>query len=34
MIEKVGNKYIVYNKGGKIVIITTSRPIAEKLDGS
>lgn len=34
MIEKVGNKYIVYDKGGKIVIITTSLRIAEKLDGS
>ena len=34
MIEKVGNKYIVYDKDGKIVIITSSRRIAEKLDGS
>ena len=34
MIEKVGNKYIVCDKGGKIVIITSSRRIAEKLDGS
>ena len=34
MIEKVGSKYIVYDKDGKIVIITSSRRIAEKLDGS
>ena len=34
MIEKVGNRYIVYDKDGKIVIITSNRRIAEKLDGS
>ena len=34
MIKRVGNKYIVYDKGGKIVIITSSRRIAERLDGS
>jgi hypothetical protein len=34
MIKKVGNKYIVYDKDGKIVVMTSSRRIAEKLDGS
>lgn len=34
MIKKVGNKYIVYGKDGRIIVMTSSRRIAERLDGS
>ncbi len=33
MIKKIDNKYYVYDKNGKIVVITTNRKIAEKLNG-
>lgn len=34
MIKKIDNRYYVYDKNGKIVVITTNRKIAEKLNGS
>jgi hypothetical protein len=30
MVEK-GNKYVVYDKNGKVVIITTHKRVAERL---
>ena len=32
MIRKVGNKYLVYNKNHKILIITTYKRVAENTD--
>ena len=29
--EKIGNKYYVYDKNGKILIITTNRRIADNV---